>query len=55
MEDTPKHIKKMQLQIWLSKSPAERLLQAIQDNEAQFAFWKQAKIDLANREKTGRG
>jgi|GEM_PF-5292499 len=27
MQDTPQRIKKMQLQIWLSKSPAEWLLQ----------------------------
>ena len=52
MEDTPKHIKKIQLQIWLSKPPAERLLQAIQDNEAQFAFWKQAKAELHHGKKT---
>jgi hypothetical protein len=50
MKDTPDHIKKMQLQIWLAKSPAERLLQAIRDNEALFVFWEQAKLELA---KTG--
>jgi len=49
--DTSAHIKKLQLQIWLPKSPAERLLQAIQDNEAQFAFWKQAKAQLLNDKK----
>ena len=43
MEDTPDHVKKMQSQIWLAKSPAERLHQAITDNEALFAFWKHAK------------
>ena len=54
MEGTPKQIKKIQLQIWLSKSPAERLKQAIQDNEAQFAFWKQAKLELLREKKTGK-
>ena len=46
MEDTPQHIKKIQLEIRLAKSPAERLLQAIQDNEALFAFWEQARLEL---------
>jgi hypothetical protein len=46
MEDTSKHIKKMQLQIWLAKMPAERLRQAIVDNEALFIFWKEAKSEL---------
>ncbi len=54
MQDTPKHIKKIQLQIWLSKSPAERLRQAIQDNEAQFTFWKQAKSELLHDKKSGK-
>jgi hypothetical protein len=51
MEDTPKHIKKLQLQIWLSKPPEERLLRAIQDNEALFTFWKQAKEQLLSEKK----
>jgi hypothetical protein len=46
MDDTPQHIKKLQLRIWLSKPPAERLRQAIEDNDALFAFWKQAKSEL---------
>lgn len=51
MEDTPKYIKKIQLQIWLSKPPAERLRQAIQDNEALYTFWKQAQAELLLMEK----
>ncbi len=54
MNDTPDHIKKLQLQIWLSKPPAERLRQAIEDNAALFAFWERAKKELAgniNKEK----
>jgi hypothetical protein len=38
--DTPEHIKELQLKIWLSKSPMERLLQFLQDNEALYFFWK---------------
>ncbi|HEY2726639.1 MAG TPA: hypothetical protein VGI61_05670 [Parafilimonas sp.] len=40
MTDTPEHIRQLQLNIWLSKSPMERLLQFLQDNEALFLFWK---------------
>lgn len=40
MNDTPDNIKELQLQIWLSKSPAERLKQAMEDNAALFKFWE---------------
>ena len=43
MNDTPENIKELQLQIWLSKSPAERLKQAIEDNAALFKFWETLK------------
>lgn len=43
MNDTPEHIKALQLKIWLSKSPEERLRQMITDNEALFRFWLNAK------------
>ncbi|AXY73592.1 hypothetical protein D3H65_06175 [Paraflavitalea soli] len=43
MNDTPQHIKDLQLKIWLSKSPAERLKQFMEDNTALFQFWKAAK------------
>lgn len=36
MTDTPDHIKKKQLEIWLAKSPAERLRQFLIDNEAFY-------------------
>jgi hypothetical protein len=39
MTDTPDHIKQIQLQIWLSKPPMERLKQMMEDNEALFRFW----------------
>lgn len=44
MTDTPEHIKKLQLDIWLSKSPMERLLQFLKDNEALFLFWKNNSV-----------
>jgi len=43
MNDTPQHIKELQLKIWLSKSPAERLMQFMEDNASLFQFWKAAK------------
>lgn len=43
MTDTPDHIKKIQLEIWLAKPPMERLRQFLIDNDALFAFWKSVK------------
>jgi len=43
MNYTPKYKKNNQLKIWLSKTPAERLKQFLEDNEALFKFWQQAK------------
>jgi hypothetical protein len=39
MTDTPENIKALQLRIWLSKSPMERLRQMMADNEALMKFW----------------
>lgn len=43
MQDTPEHIKQLQLKIWLEKPPGERLRQFLVDNEALFNAWKKAK------------
>jgi hypothetical protein len=43
MNDTPQHIKELQLKIWLSKSPAERLKQFMEDNAALSQFWAAAR------------
>jgi hypothetical protein len=43
MTDTPQHIKDLQLKIWLSKPPMERLRQFLVDNEALYSFWDSAK------------
>jgi hypothetical protein len=56
MDDTPPHVKQLQLAIWLAKSPEERLRLTLEDNDALFAFWDEIKknnrqnkaIDLAN-------
>ena len=47
MQDTPDHVKKIQLQIWLSKTPEERLRQAIEDNEALYTWWAEGRKQLA--------
>jgi hypothetical protein len=53
MNDTPQHIKELQLKIWLSKSPEERLRQFLQDNENLFLFWKTGKEQMDVKEQTG--
>jgi len=43
MNDTPQNIKELQLKIWLSKSPGERLMQFMKDNASLFQFWTAAR------------
>jgi len=43
MTDTPSQIKALQTEIWLSKSPMERLRQMMVDNESLFRFWSTAR------------
>ena len=43
MTDTPDHIKALQIKIWLSKPPQERLKQMMIDNEALLQFWSTAQ------------
>ena len=43
MNDTPAHIKELQLQLWLAKTPEERLLQFITENEAWWNAIREAK------------
>lgn len=52
MKDTPEHIKALQLKIWLSKPPMERLKQMMADNDALIRFWsdtKGTKEDATNK------
>jgi hypothetical protein len=46
MQDTPEHIKQLQLKIWLSKTPGERIIQFVKDNDDFFKFCEQAKAQL---------
>lgn len=43
MTDTPEHIQKLQLKLWLSKTPGERLYQFLVDNDAMLNGLRQAK------------
>lgn len=47
MNDTPEHIKQLQLKIWLSKTPSERLLQFLIDNDAFYKMIDQIKKTIA--------
>jgi hypothetical protein len=44
MTDTPKHIKELQLKIWLSKSPEERLRLTLESNGQLLHFWSSAQV-----------
>jgi hypothetical protein len=46
MTDTPQHIKDLQLQLWLAKSPGERLYQFLIDNDAMLNALRDAKRKL---------
>jgi len=46
MSDTPQHIKDLQLQLWLSKTPGERLWQFLSDNDAMLNALRDAKKRL---------
>jgi hypothetical protein len=43
MNDTSQNVKDLQLKIWLSKSPGERLMQFMKDNASLFQFWAAAR------------
>lgn len=46
MTDTPKHIEALQWKLWLSKTPEERLLQFLINNDAMWNALKEAKQKL---------
>ena len=52
MQDTPDHIKQLQLKIWLSKTISERLEQFILDNDALFKLWQQAQKQISSHNNT---
>ena len=44
MTDTPQHIKDLQLELWLQKTPGERLYQFLLDNDAMYQALRKYKI-----------
>ena len=54
MDDTPQHIKQIQLKTWLSKPPGERLKQFIIDNGAFFTMINSAKASLKIKQKNNK-
>ena len=46
MNDTPQHISDLQLTLWLSKSPGERLYQFLVDNDTAMQVLIEAKKKL---------
>ncbi len=55
MKDTPPAVEALQLKIWLSKSPAERLRQMMKDNDALYRFWSNAKVTGGENTAEGKG
>jgi len=50
MTDTPQHIKQLQLKIWLSKSPGERLRQTLESNGQLLRFW--SSVQMVDRDQS---
>jgi hypothetical protein len=48
MNDTSQSVKDLQLKIWLSKSPGDRLKQFMEDNASLFMFWRMAQKSNSN-------
>jgi hypothetical protein len=46
MNDTPQHIQDLQLQLWLSKTPGERLYQFLVDNDTMLQALIKTKKEL---------
>jgi hypothetical protein len=43
MNDTPQNIKDLQLKIWLSKPPMQRLRQMMENNAMLYQFWSKTR------------
>jgi len=56
MRDTPQHIKELQLKIWLSKSPGERLRLTLEGNGQLLQFWSNARVvDRSQNDQKSKG
>jgi hypothetical protein len=50
MQDTPEHIKQIQLDIWMSKTMSERLERTILDNDALFKLWQEMRKQISTND-----
>ena len=53
MTDTPKHVQELQLKLWLDKTPAERFMQFLVDNDAMHKEIIAAKIKMEAAKNAG--
>lgn len=49
MTDTTEHVKKIHLELWLSKPPGERLRQFLVNNGELYEFWRLMKEQMAKQ------
>ena len=49
MNDTPQHIKDLQLKIWLTKPPGERLYRFLVDNDVMYQGILSLKKDFEKK------
>lgn len=54
MTDTPTYIKELQLKIWLSKPPGERLRQFLTDNDVMYKAILEAKEQMKKKALTNK-
>lgn len=55
MQDTPQHLKELQLKIWMDKTPAQRLKQFLEDNDALQKFWAKSKnVSAGSKDKSSK-
>ncbi len=55
MQDTPEHIKQLQLKIWLEKTPGQRLTQFLIDNDSFFKMIQSARESFETKQKNNKG
>ena len=53
MLDTPDHVKKIQLEIWLAKPPEERIRLTLQMNDELYSLWNKVKKNMAFSKQDG--
>ncbi len=47
MNDTPDHVKRIQLELWLAKPAEERIRLTLQMNDELYGLWNEVKKNMA--------